>query len=190
MQIFAPSTLLTSEGALVDDDVHKLCTNYSLDTSVVHKELRESRLVYRQVHNMVNMADLMSEQSNRTRSRDMVSNKARPTSDEQDGHVADPIPNEPREEEEVEGNEKEQSAQVHWTEQSFVKSLRVMIWSWYCWQICFLLTATAETVDAQLPCEIMLHRLRRTFRSASVVDCLLLPMSRSLTCVSLSVNVL
>jgi len=126
MQIFAPSALLTSERALVDDDVHKLCTNYSPDTSVVLKELREFRLVYRHVHNMVNMADLMSEQSNRTRSRDMVSSKARPTSDEQDGHAADPIPNEPREEEDVEGNEKEQSAQVHWTEQSFVKSLRVL----------------------------------------------------------------
>ena len=62
MQIFAPSALLASDRALVDDDVHKLCTNYSLDTSVVLKELREFRLVYRQLHNMVNMDDLMSEQ--------------------------------------------------------------------------------------------------------------------------------
>jgi len=121
MQIFAPSALLTSERAVVDDDVHKLCTNYSLDTSVVLKELREFRLVCRQVHNMVNMDDSMSEQSNRTWSRDMVSSKARPNSDEQDGHAADPIPNEPREEEEV-----EQSAQVHWTEQSFIKPLMVL----------------------------------------------------------------
>ena len=29
-------------------------------------------------------------------------------------------------------------------------------WQWHCWQICFLLAATAETVDAQLPCVIML----------------------------------
>ena len=130
MQVFAPSALLTSERALVDDDVHNLCTNYSLDTSVVLKELREFRPVYRQVHSMVNMDDLMPEQSNSypARSRDMslTSSKAAPDSAEQNKHADDPVPNEPREEEEVEEHEEEQSARASWIEQSFTKPLRVL----------------------------------------------------------------
>ena len=77
---------------------------------------------------MVNMDDLIcqSEQSNPARSKDMVSSKAGPNSDERNRHAADPIPNEPKKKEEVEGNEKEQSARVHWIEQSFMKPLRVL----------------------------------------------------------------
>lgn len=56
----------------------------------------------------------------------MVSSKARHNSDEQNRHAADPVPSEPTEEEEVEDNAKEQSARVHWIEQSFVKPLRVV----------------------------------------------------------------
>ena len=60
MQIFLPSSLLTSECDLVEDDIRNLRINLcSLDATVVLKEMKEFRPVYCQVHHLVNMDDIL-----------------------------------------------------------------------------------------------------------------------------------
>lgn len=59
MHLFAPSSLLNSSSVVVENDIHELCINYSLDATAVLKELTEFRHVYSNVHHMVKMDDLL-----------------------------------------------------------------------------------------------------------------------------------
>jgi hypothetical protein len=67
MQLFTLSSLLKNSSRVDEDDIRELCINYSLDATVVPKELVEFRPVYGQIHHMVNMDDLLPVSSSNSR---------------------------------------------------------------------------------------------------------------------------
>lgn len=128
MQIFAPSSLLTSERALVANDIRHLCENYCLDAADVLKELAEFRSGYRQVHHMVNMGDMMPDPSNTSQGRDITKRTTTEHKDHEESYT-DKTPTESTGEQgEEEENEEEQTitTAIRWIEHSFTKPLRVL----------------------------------------------------------------
>jgi len=122
MQLFTPSRLVKgATSSLVEDDIGELCINYSLDATAVLKELEEFRPLYSQVHNMVNMDDLLS-----VSPRSMRENTTTKVSLQlEDPDVTDTVLFQSLEDDE-EDTPAITTATAKWVDHSFMKPLRVL----------------------------------------------------------------